>query len=49
MTSPKHDYANSDQFAPNFDMTNKTIRHVSVQNLKLFGLMKTEIWPKKVR
>ena len=39
MMSPKHDNANYDQFAPNFD----TIQHVSVPNLKLFGPMNTEL------
>ena len=43
MTSPMHDYANYDQFAPNFD-----IQRVSVPNLKLFGPMITELWAKKV-
>ena len=35
MTSSKHDYANYDQFPPNFDMAYKTIERVP--NLKLFG------------
>ena len=48
MTSSKHDYANYDQFAPNFDMVYKTMQRVSVPNLKLFGPMKTEIWAKEV-
>ena len=43
MTSSKRDYANYDQFVPNFDMDYKTIHHVSVPNLKLFGPMKTEL------
>ena len=44
----KHDYANCDQFALNFDMVCKTIHCVSVPNLKLFGPMKTELWAKEV-
>ena len=36
MTSSKHDYANYDRFVPNFDMANKTIKLVSVPNLKAF-------------
>ena len=31
-----------------FDMTFKTIQHVSVPNLKLFGPMKTELQVKEV-
>ena len=46
-TSSKHDWANYDQFAPNFDMACKTIL-VSVPNLKLFGSMKTELWAEEV-
>ena len=48
MTSSKHDYANYDQFAPNFDMVCKTVQRVSVPNLKLFGPIKTELWTKEV-
>ena len=44
MTSSKHDYADYDPFAPNFDMAYKTIQCVSVPNLKLFGQMKTGLW-----
>ena len=44
----KHDYANYDQFAPNFDMACKTIQHVSVPNLKLFEPNKTKLWEKEV-
>ena len=44
----KHDYANYDQFAPNFDITSKTIQRVSVPNLNLFGPMKTELRAKEV-
>ena len=47
MTSSKHDYANYDQFPPNFDMTYKTIQSVSVPNVKLFGPMKKEIRAKE--
>ena len=42
MTSSKHDYSNYDRFAPNFDMANKIIKHVSVPNLKSFGPTKTK-------
>ena len=48
MTSPKYDYANYDQFAPNFGMAYKTIQRVSVPNLKLFGSLKTVLWAKEV-
>ena len=44
----KHDYANYHQFATNTDMACKTIQHVSVPNLKLFGTIKTELWAKEV-
>ena len=43
MTSPKHDCANYNQFAPNFDVAYKTIKCVSMPNLKLFGPKKTEL------
>ena len=43
MTSSKHDYANYDQFVPNFDVAYKTIKRVSVPNLKSFGPTKTEL------
>ena len=43
----KHDYANYDQFASNFDSTKKTIQLVSVPNFKLFGPMKIELWSKE--
>ena len=33
---------------PNFDMAYKTIPHVSVPNLKLFGSMEMELWAKEV-
>ena len=36
MMSSKHDDANYDRFIPNFDMTYKTIKRVSVPNLKSF-------------
>ena len=42
MTSSKHDHANFDQFAPNFDIIYKTIQRVSVPNLNFFGPMKTK-------
>ena len=48
MTSSKHDYANYDHFAPNFNMVYNTIQYVSVSNLKLFGPMTTELWGKEV-
>ena len=44
----KHDYANYDQFAPSFVIAYKTTQHVSVQNLNLFGSMKTELRAKKL-
>ena len=45
----KHEYANYDQFGPNFDMAHKTKQGVSVPNLKLiFGTMKAELWAKEV-
>ena len=31
-----------------FGMAYKTIQHVSVLNLKLFGPMKTELWAKEI-
>ena len=43
-----YDYANYDQFAPNFDMAYKIIQCVSVPNLKLFGSIKTELRAKEV-
>ena len=45
----KHDYANYDQFAPNFAATYKTIQCVTVPNWKLFGPTETELWIKEVR
>ena len=48
MTSSKHDYANYDRFVSNFDMAYKTIKRVSVPNLKSFGPKKTELWAKEV-
>ena len=39
----KHDYANYDRFVPNFGMAYKTIKRVSVPNLKSFGPTKTEL------
>ena len=47
-TSSKHDHANYDQFAPNFDTAYKTIQRVPVPNLNLFGPMKTESPAKEV-
>ena len=44
----KHDYANYNQFAPNFDITYKTVQRVSVPNLNLSGPMKTELQAKEV-
>ena len=49
MTSSKHDHAHFDQFPPNFDLVCKTIQHVSVLNLKLFGPMNTELWASEHR
>ena len=48
MTSSKHDHANYDRFVPNFDMAYKTIKRVSVPNLKSFGPTKTELQAKEV-
>ena len=48
MTPSKHDYANYDQFAPNFGVTYKAIQRASVSNLKLFGPMTRELWEKEV-
>ena len=48
ITSSKHDYANYDQFAPIFVVVYKTIQHVSVPNLNLFGPTKTELRAKEV-
>ena len=39
----KHDSANYDKFAPNFDIAYKTIQRVSVPNLNLLRPMKTEL------
>ena len=44
----KHDYANYDQFASNFDIAYKTIQRVSVPNLNLFGPKKTEFLAKEL-
>ena len=43
----KLDYANYDQFAPNFNVTYKTIQRVSVPNLKLFGGVNIVLWAKE--
>ena len=40
----KHNYANYDQFTPNFNMASDIKQGVSVSHLKLFGPMKTELW-----
>ena len=48
MTSSKHDYANYDQFVPNFDMAWNTMQVVSVPNSNLFGKMKAELLVKEV-
>ena len=47
MTSSKHDYANNDRFVPNFDMAYKTMKLVSVPNLKSFRPTKTELRAKE--
>ena len=47
MTSTKHDFANYDQFASDFDTAYKTIQRVSVPNLKLFGSIKIELAAKE--
>ena len=48
MTSSKHDHENSDRFVPNFDISYKTIKRVSVPNLKSFRPTKTELLAKEV-
>ena len=48
MTPSKHDHANYDQFAPNFDMAYETIQCVLVPNLKLYGPTKAELKAKEV-
>ena len=40
--------SNYNQFAPNFDITYKTIQRVSVPNLNLSAPMKTELEAKEV-
>ena len=49
MTSSKHDHENYEKFAPNFDITYKTIQRVSVPNFNLFGPTKPELRAKEVR
>ena len=44
----RHDYANYDQFAPNFGTVYKTIHRVSVPNFNLFGRTKTDLQAKEV-
>ena len=44
----KCDFANYDRFVPNFGMTFKTIKRVTVPNLKSFRPMKTELQAKEV-
>ena len=48
MRHQKLDYANFHRFVPNFDMAYKTIKRVSVPNLKSFGPTKTELRAKEV-
>ena len=48
MTSSKVSLCKLLSIAPNFDIGCKTIEHVSVPNLKLFGPMKTKLWAKEV-
>ena len=43
----KHVYANYDRFVPNFDMAYKTIKRISVPNLKSFRPTKTELRAKE--
>ena len=47
-SSIQSSYANYDRFVPNFDMAYKTIKRVSVPNLKSFGPTKTELRAKEV-
>ena len=48
MTSSKHNYANYDQFLPNFGMACNTIQAVFELNLKSFGQIQPELWAKEV-
>ena len=50
MMSSKYDYANYDQFHPNFGVACETIYHAFVPNLKLnvSGRLKTVLWGKEV-
>ena len=48
MTLSKNDYANYEQFAPNFDMAYKATEHVSVPNLKLFRPVNTKLLTKDI-
>ena len=50
MMSSKFDYANYDQFYPNFGVACETICHAFVPNLKLnvSGRLKTVLWGKEV-
>ena len=43
MMSSKHDYANYDQFAPNFVIAYKTIQHVSVPNLSFIWINENRV------
>ena len=47
LTSSKHDYANYGRFVPNFGMAYKTIKRVSVPNVKSFGPTRTELRAKE--
>ena len=44
----KDDYANCDQFVSTFDVDYKTIQHVFIPNLKLFGPTNTKLQTKEV-
>ena len=50
MTSSKHDYANYEQFAPNFDMAYETVQGVSTKfEVTVVGPMTIELWAREVR
>ena len=47
MTSPKNYYANYNHFVPNFVVVCENIQHICIPNLKSFGSMNAELWPKE--
>ena len=48
MTSKKHDYANYDQFAPNFVIAYKTIQRVLYEICSYLDKHNQSYWPKKM-